>query len=158
MSELRCPTWLLMVSVKSCSMSWFLGWISIDFDKVQNKTTRFAKRELPLAVKTILSLEVLVCWTLKASNPKYKARSWFGQLDAIIMLMIQWGQGLTCAYTFDSLVPTGVCLTCTYKISNLGSVIPTRVGWGGDDKVQVRSKTDLSIDKTKGWGGMGWGW
>ena len=26
------------------------------------------------------------------------------------------GQGLTCAYTFDSLLPTGVCLTCTYKI------------------------------------------
>ena len=23
--------------------------------------------------------------------------------------------------------------------------------WGGDDNVQVRSKTDLSIDKTKGW-------
>ena len=25
------------------------------------------------------------------------------------------------------------------------------MGWGGDD-VQVRSKTDLSIHKTKGWG------
>ena len=31
------------------------------------------------------------------------------------------------------------------------------MGWGGDDNVQVRSKTDLSIDKTKGWGGVGWG-
>jgi len=31
------------------------------------------------------------------------------------------------------------------------------VRWGGDDNVQVRSKTDLSIDKTKGWGGVGWG-
>ena len=26
------------------------------------------------------------------------------------------GRGLTCAYTFDSLVPTGFWLTCTYKI------------------------------------------
>ena len=25
------------------------------------------------------------------------------------------------------------------------------MGLGGDDNVQVRSKTDLSIDKTKGW-------
>ena len=31
------------------------------------------------------------------------------------------------------------------------------MGWGGDDNVQVRSKTDLSIDKTKRWGGVGWG-
>ena len=31
------------------------------------------------------------------------------------------------------------------------------MGWGGDDNVQVRSKTDLSIHKTKGWGGVGWG-
>ena len=31
------------------------------------------------------------------------------------------------------------------------------MGWGGDDNVQVRSKTDLSTDKTKGWGGVGWG-
>ena len=33
----------------------------------------------------------------------------------------------------------------------MGSVIPTRVGWGGDDNIQViRSKTDLRILKTKG--------
>ena len=32
------------------------------------------------------------------------------------------------------------------------------MGWGGDDNVQViRSKTDLRILKTKGWGGVGWG-
>ena len=45
------------------------------------------------------------------------------------------------------------------------SLVPTKskiwaqggVGWGGDDNVQVRSKTDLSIHKTKGWGGVGWG-
>ena len=32
------------------------------------------------------------------------------------------------------------------------------VGSGGDDNVQViRSKTDLRIVKTKGWGGVRWG-
>ena len=31
------------------------------------------------------------------------------------------------------------------------------VGWGGDDNVQVKSKTDLRILQTKGWGGVGWG-
>ena len=51
---------------------------------------------------------------------------------------------------FVSLVPTKskFGLSSTYKGG---------VGWGGDDNVQVRSKTDLSIDKTKGWGGVGWG-
>ena len=29
--------------------------------------------------------------------------------------------------------------------------------WGGADDVQVSSKTDLRIHKTKGWGGVGWG-
>ena len=57
------------------------------------------------------------------------------------------GQGLSCAYTFDALLPTGFCLTCTY---NGG------VGWGGADNIQVTSKTDLRIHKTKGWGGVGW--
>ena len=28
-------------------------------------------------------------------------------------------------------------------------------GWGGADDVQVSSKTDLRIHKTKGWGGVG---
>ena len=31
------------------------------------------------------------------------------------------------------------------------------MGWGGPDDVQVRSRTDLRIHKTKGWGGVGWG-
>ena len=34
------------------------------------------------------------------------------------------------------------------------------MGWGGDDNVQVKSKTDLRILQTKGWvgwGGVGWG-
>ena len=48
---------------------------------------------------------------------------------------------------FVSLVPK-FWLSYTYKGG---------VGWGGDDNVQVRSKTDLSTDKTKGWGGVGWG-
>ena len=31
------------------------------------------------------------------------------------------------------------------------------VGWGGADNVQIRNKTDSRIHKTKGWGGVGWG-
>ena len=31
------------------------------------------------------------------------------------------------------------------------------MGWGGDDNVQVKSKTDLRTLKTVGWGGVGWG-
>ena len=63
-----------------------------------------------------------------------------------------------------SLAPT--LLTHLY-LQVFVSLVPTKSkiwaqlylqGWGGDDNVQVRSKTDLSIDKTKGWGGVGVGW
>ena len=58
---------------------------------------------------------------------------------------------LTCTYRFLThlyLQNLKIWLSYTYKGG---------VGWGGDDNVQVRSKTDLSIHTTKGWGGVGWG-
>ena len=51
---------------------------------------------------------------------------------------------------FVSLAPTKSKILAELYLQGWGGV-----GWGGDDNVQVRSKTDLSIDKTKGWGGVG---
>ena len=75
------------------------------------------------------------------------------------LLLVERGRGslaptlLTHLYlqVFVSLVPTKSKISAQLYLQGWGGV-----GWGGDDNVQVRSKTDLSIHKTKGWGGVGW--
>ena len=58
------------------------------------------------------------------------------------------GQGLSCAYTFDSLLPTGFCLTCTYKGG---------VGWGGVVLMTYRSAARQTWGYIRPKGGVGWG-
>ena len=64
---------------------------------------------------------------------------------------------------FVSLVPTRVGwggVGCTGqeqdRLEDTQDQRPGGAGWGGADDVQVSSKTDLRIHKTKGWGGVGW--
>lgn len=97
----------------------------------------------------VISLAIGVLIPMVSSIPTSKDTIQFteGYIKASKLMILQGGksgQGPSCAYTVDSLLPTGFCFTCTY---NGG------VGWGGADDVQVSSKTDLRIHKTKRWGG-----
>ena len=83
-----------------------------------------------------------------------------GKWGEITLLGVPWGRGslaptlLTHLYlqVFVLFVPTKSKIWAQLYLQGWGGV-----GWGGDDNVQVRSKTDLSIHKTKRWGGVGWG-